>query len=277
MIEIIEQGSWIHYTNRLESKEFISQSTFLSTNYECSATLVVKDMGFEITQAYYSVHRCNDRSRRIEESLPELIGGSASFGGAKIIKKLKDFDGTGKVKELFIECIRGLNQLETFFIDENNLIPREELERRWFQDKKDYCRPHYKERTPIGSWSAYIDAYDYARTKNLFNKSRNYTIIKRNDSQVEVLGAYNDSFHEMRCEFSYNPTTRIITDFDTIIIRAPHYRCFELMHADVNSFIGKPIDQFNKREVNKIYGGGTGCFHLVEIVTDVTAAVIERG
>ena len=276
MIEILEQGSWVNCTNRLNDKEFISQSTFLSTRYECTATLVATS-DYIITQAYYSIHRSNDRSKRIEESLPELIGGSASFDGAKVMKGLKDFDGVGKVQELFIECIRGLDQIETFLGEERGLTTREEIEKLWLQGKEDYCRAHYKERAIVGVWSAHIGAYDYTRVKNFYNKTKTYTIIKRNDSQVQVLGAYNDSFHEMRCEFTYNLADHIITDFDMIVIRAPYYRCFEFMHAEVNSFIGKPIEKFTKREVGKILGGGSGCFHLVEIVSDMALAVIERG
>ena len=277
MIEVIEQGSWIHYTNRLNDTELISQTMFLSTYYECSATLVVKSKGFEITQAYYSVHRCKDRSKRIEESIPELIGGSGKLSGAKAVKGLKDFGDEGKVKELLIECIRGLDQTETYLMEEIGAKTREDVELIWQVGKEDYCRPHYKEWPPIGEWSAHIEAYEHNRTKNYYNKTKTYTIIKRNDSTVEAFGVYNDSFHEMRCEITFNLTDRIISDFDTIIFRAPHYRCLEMMHAEVNSFIGKSIDKFDKREVGKILGGGPGCFHLVDIVANITTAVIERG
>ena len=275
MIRVVEQGSWINYTNKLNDKELISQAMFLSTRYECSATLVATTKGFKITQAYYSVHRCKDRSKRIEESLPELIGGSAHYDGVKAIKELKDFGDDGKVKELFVECIRGLDQAETYLLEELGMKTREDFERYWQKGKEDYCRPYWGKMPGLEEWSTYIGAYDYNRSQNFYNKTKTYTIIQRNDSQIEVVGVYNDSFHEMHSEITYNISDRVITDFDMVVVRAPHDPCYELSHTSADSFIGKPITDFKKREVGKLIGNGPGCFHLVDIVSDMATAVME--
>jgi hypothetical protein len=275
MIKILDQGSWMNYTNRLNDKELISQSMFISTKYECSATLVATAAGFKITQAYCSAHRCGDKSKRIEEPIPELVGGSAHYDGVRAIKGLKDFGDDGKIKELLAECIRGVEQAETYLLAELGFTTREEYETYWQKDKAEYCRPYWGRMPGLDEWSTYIGAYDYSRSQNFYNKCKSYTIIQRNDTQIEVTGVYNDSFHEMHSELKYNTKDHIIADFDMIICRAPHTQCYELTHTAAELFVGKPIDSLKKRDIGKLIGGAPGCFHLVDIVADMALAVSE--
>jgi hypothetical protein len=59
------------------------------------------------------------------------------------------------------------------------------------------------------------------------------------------------------------------------VCRAPHTPCYELSHTKAESFIGQPVDSFKKRDIGKILGGAPGCFHLVDIVYDMSTAVAE--
>jgi len=280
MIKILEQGAWINYTNRFGEKELISQAMFLSTRYDCSATICATSQGYKITQARYSIHRCPDMSKRAEGSLPELVGGSGHYDGVKAIRDLKDFGDDGKVKELLIESIRGLDQAETFLLEELGMKTREEYEIRWQNrvksDPKAYaCRPYDGRMPGLEEWSTHIGAYDYTRTQNFYTKYMSYVILQKNEGETIVSGTYNDSFHEMHTELAFDAASRNIKAFDMIVVRAPHVQCHELSHASAGSFVGQSIDSFSKREVGKIVGGPPGCHHLVEIISTMASAVKE--
>jgi hypothetical protein len=275
MIKVLEQGAWINYTNRFNEKELISQAMFLSSRYECSATMVVTTVGFKITQAYFSIHRCPDMSKRTEEKIPELIGGSGHYDGVRAIKDLKDFGDDGKVKELLAECIRGFEQAETYLLTELGFKTREEYEAYWQKDKAEYCRPYWGKMPGLEEWSTYIGAYDHNRTENFYNKYKSYAILQKKEGEAIISGIYNDSFHEMHSELTYNLGSRNISEFDMIVHRAPHDPCYELSHTAADAFIGKPIDSFKKRDIGKVIGGAPGCFHLVDIVADMALAAIE--
>ncbi|MCL1911882.1 MAG: DUF2889 domain-containing protein [Leptospirales bacterium] len=280
MIKILEQGAWLNYTNRLGDKELISQAMFLSTHYDCSATLCATSKGYKITQASYSIHRCPDMSKRKEADVPELVGGSGHYDGVKAIRELPDHGDNGKVKELFIEAIRGLDQAETFLLEELGMKTREEYEVRWQNrvksDPKAYaCRPYWNRMPGLEEWSTHIGAYDYTRMKGFYTKYMSYVILQKNESEIIVSGTYNDSFHEMHTELTFDAASRNVNAFDMVVVRAPHVQCHELTHTASEHFIGSSIDNLPKREVGKIIGGEPGCHHLVEIVSTMASAVKE--
>ena len=275
MIKALEQGVWINCSNSLNDKELISHAAFLTTRCEYRAVVCATKDKFEITQASYSIHRCPDMSKRREADIPELIGASVMRDRVKAIRNLKDFDDGGKVKELLTECIRGMIQSETYLTSELGYKTREEYEIFWRSDKAGYCRSYGDEMPPIDEWSIYIGAYEHIRVKNFYTKYKSYVILQENEDEAVISGTYNDSFHEMHSELTYNLASRNITAFDMAVIRAPHQACYELSHTAAESFIGKPIDSFSKRETGKIIGGSSGCFHLVDIVYDMVSAAME--
>ena len=280
MIKILEQGAWLNYTNRLNEEELISQAMFLSTRYDCSATICATTRGYKVTQARYSIHRCPDMSKRGEGELSELVGGSGHFDGVKAIRELRDFGDDGKVKELLIESIRGLDQAETYLLEELGMKTREDYERRWQDrvksDPKTFaCRPYDGRMPGLEEWSTHIGAYEHTRTQNFYTKYMSYVIFQKKEGELIVSGTYNDSFHEMHTEFAFDAASRNISAFDMIVVRAPHVQCFELSHTSAESFIGNSIEGFSKREVGKIVGGAPGCHHLVEIITTMASAVKE--
>jgi len=275
MIKVLEQGAWINYSNSLNEEELISQSMFLSTRYDCSATICATKKESKITQAYYSIHRCPDMSKRGEANLPELADLPRSEG-VKAVKGLKDFGDDGKVKELLLECARGLTQSETSLFDLFGFKTREDYEIYWRTDKTSYCRAYGDKMPPLDEWGIHIGAYEHKRKKNFYTKYKSYIILQENEGDEAVIsGTYNDSFHEMHSELTYSLTSRNISAFDIAVVRAPHAPCHELSHVAAESFIGKPVDSFSKREVGKIVGGSSGCFHVVDIVYDIASAAME--
>lgn len=275
MVHMIEQGSYTSSADRISDKELASQTFFLSSAAECCVRLAADVKNFKITKAEYAIHRLNNRDDlRREGAIPDLVGASAYFDGGKAVRALDDFGDDGFIKELLRESIRSICQAETYLISERGFTDRREYEVNWLKDKDDYCRPYRKECMPgLDEWTKHIGADRYARKRNLYNKYKSYSIFKNEGSdEVSAQGTYNDSFHEMSCSFGYREAERKIIAFDMSVCRAPYKPCFELTHASADLFVGKTIDELTKREVGKLIGGALGCFHLVDIVADMTAA-----
>jgi hypothetical protein len=277
MLKVLEQGAYITYANRLNEREVLSQAMFVGSRYESSATIIASVSDFTISKALYSVHRSPDKSARGEGEIPELKGEIANTGASKIVKALRDFGDGGRVKELMNENIRTIMQAETYLYKERGFKTREEYEQFWQSDKSDFCRPYQKKEDfpDLHEWSEHIGAYEHHRMDNLYNKYKSFTIIQKNDTQAIASGTYQDSFHQMYAELTYNLAGRDITEFDMVTMRAPHQACFEMSHMGAGLFVGKKIDELKKREVGKMIGGGPGCFHLVNIITDMTDAARE--
>ena len=278
MIRVLEQGAYISYANRLNEKEILAQSMFVSSRYECSATLIANVNDFAVSSARWSVHRCPNMSARGEGEIKEFAGVTADISAAKLIKSLEDFGDDGKVKELLLEDIRSIMQAETYLFREKGFEDREAYERFWQSDKSDFCRPYQKKENfpDIHEWSNHIGAYEHHRKDNLYNKYKSYVVMQKDDDQAIASGTYQDSFHEMYAEMTYNLAGRDIIAFDMVLRKGPHKACFEMNGFNTKElFVGKSVDELGKREIGRLIGGGPGCFHLVNIVTDLTDAARE--
>lgn len=267
------QGASMLHTDRIGENEMLTKASCLSSDYECAVILKNTILDFKITGAGFGVLRTPD-NRREEGELPELIGGSAGFDGAKEVKALRDFKDGGKIKELFMECLRAVNQSETWVAKEKGYETREDYEEFWQADKNDFCRPYQKKQNfpPLNEWPAHIGAYDYIRTTHLYNKYKSYTIFQEEGDTAFAIGTFQDSFHEMTALIKFGISDKLIKSFDISTYRAPHKPCFDMSHTAAESFKGKPINGFSKKEVGAIIGGGPGCFHLTDIVTDICQA-----
>ena len=310
-MKILEQGAYMNYVNRLNENEVLSQAMLLNTQFEGSASLVFDVAEFKITQARWTIHRANDPDARGESELPDLLGKSAYIDGGKAIKKLPDFsrivksnpapgepvnedescscgcgctggesavsgedsEEWGKIKELLLECIRGAFQAEAFLLEYRGYSNVQDYEVFWQSDKKDYCRPYTGGMPGLEEWPIYIGSHGHYRKENLYNKYKSYCIIDRGSGKAYAIGTYNDSFHEMNVELNYDSQSGIIEDYDMTAVRVPFNPCTELSHTASELFIGKDIRSLAKRDVGKLIGGPMGCFHLVDIVADVAAAV----
>jgi hypothetical protein len=277
MLKVLEQGAYITYANRMNEREVLSQAMFVGSRYESSATIIASVSDFTISRAQYSVHRSPDKGARGEGEIGELKGVIANTDASKIIKGLRDFRDGGRVKELLNENIRTIMQAETYLYRERGFDTREDYERFWQSDKSDFCRPYQKKEDfpDLREWSEHIGACEHHRVDNLYNKYKSFTIIQKNEALAIASGTYQDSFHQMYAELTYNLAGRDITEFDMVTMRAPHPACYEMSHVGTDLFVGKNIDELKKRDVGKIIGGGPGCFHLVNIVTDMIDAARE--
>ena len=272
MIKVIEQGSYMNRVDKLPDGLYSAECSYLGTHYECSVVFYIDARRMETVRASYAVHRTPKNDNLIEGDIPELVGQTCTFAANKIIKGLPDYDGNGFIKELLLENLRGINQAEMYMLEEMGIDGPIEYEKKWLNEKVNYCRPYTGRMPGLYDWPHYVNSLNHFRKQNLYNKYKQYTIISSGGDVVTANTTYQDSFHEMHAQLSYSLTTREITDFDMTMQRWPFAACFEMDHMAAGLFIGKNIDDLTKREVGALIGGSEGCFHLVDIVADVAKA-----
>ncbi len=275
MIKVMEQGAYMNRVDRTEKGKIKATCTFLSTRYECDIVIYADLYEMKIDKTEYSIHRTPSNKEIIESEIPELVGVPCTFDAAKIIKTLPNYDGNGIIKELLLENIRGISQAECYYLEEMNFADPIEYEIYWQRDKTDYCIPYTGRMPELREWPDHINAFNHMRQKNLYNKYKQYTVYSTGGDEATIHGAYHDSFHEMHAYLTYSVTSREISDFDVTMCRWPFDACFALDHWNPGLFIGRNIDELSKREVGKLIGGSYGCFHLVDIVSDMSKAAKE--
>lgn len=272
MVKVIEQGAYMNRVDKLPDGKFIGECSYLGSRYECSIVLYFDAREMKIEKAFYSVHRTPQNDNLTEGEIPELVGEPCTFAASKIIKTLPDYDGNGFIKELLLEDLRGINQAEIYMLEEINIANPIEYEKKWLNEKVNYCRPYTGRMPGVYEWPNYVNSLNHYRTKNLYNKYKQYTLISTGGDEVTISGTYQDSFHEMYAQISYSLTDRTISDFDMTMRRWPFAACFEMDHMASGLFVGKKIDDLTKKETGGLIGGSTGCFHLVDIVADMAKA-----
>lgn len=272
MVKVVEQGAYMNRVDKLPDGKFLAECSYLGTRYECSVVLYIDARQMKTEKAFYSVHRTPQNDNLTEGEIPELEGETCTFAANKIIKTLPDYDGNGFIKEILLEDLRGINQAEIYMLEEIGIADPIEYEKKWLSEKVNYCRPYTGRMPGLYEWPNHVNSLNHYRTQNLYNKYKQYTLITSGGDEATISGTYQDSFHEMYAQMTYSLTERTITDFDMTLRRWPYAACFELDHMASGLFIGKKIDDLTKKETGGLIGGSTGCFHLVDIVSDMAKA-----
>ncbi len=275
MIKVIEQGAYMNRIDKTPDGKITAECSFLSTHYECSVTIYADARGMKTEKVLYAVHRTPQNDNLAQGEIQELAGETCTLAASKIVKTLPDYDGNGYIKELILENLRGINQAEIYMLEEINVANPIEYEKIWLHEKVDYCRPYTGRMPGLYEWPNYVNSLNHYRTRNLYNKYKQYTVITEGGDDIFIDGAYHDSFHEMHAQLTYSATGREISEFDMTMQRWPFAACFEMDHTAAGLFVGKKIDDLTKREVGKLIGGSNGCFHLVDIVADMAKAAMD--
>lgn len=176
------------------------------------------------------------------------------------------------IRELYLEVLRGVLQAEYYMLPERGYTSYIDYELKWGDSMIGNCRPYDGEKPPIDAWAIYVGGPNHYRGYDYYNKYKQFTLIDREDGTVSATGAYHDSFHELTVTLDFQKEDGIITDYEQVTVRVPFDACRELDHLHREQFIGKDIRGFAKRDVGKISGGSSGCYHLVDIVADISDA-----
>ena len=276
MIKVIEQGAYMNRVDKTPDGKITAECSFLGTRYECSVVIYADARGMKTEKVLYAVHRTPQNDNLVQDEISELAGETCTFGASGIIKSLPDYDGNGLIKELLLEDLRGISQAEIYMLEEIGVADPIEYEKIWLDQKVNYCRPYTGRMPGLYDWPHNVNSLNHYRTRNLYNKYKQYTIITEGGDEAVINGTYQDSFHEMHAQISYSMTGRQITGFDMTMQRWPYAACFEMDHTASGLFVGRNIDELTKREIGGMIGGPNGCFHLVDIVADMAKAARDR-
>ncbi|MGN1349738.1 MAG: DUF2889 domain-containing protein [Anaerovoracaceae bacterium] len=286
-LRIIRQGIYENDVRRLSDTESVANSFLLTTDFEGSIALTIKNDTFEIVDAQWSIHRAPDMDRRGEGRAEMLIGDSAFTGDRRNhVKVLPDYSAGqtetpedpkavspewAHIRELYLEAMRGLLQAENYLLYERGFKGIIDYEESWDSD----CRPYHTEKPGVNEWPAYVGSFEHFRKRDLYNKYLQMTLMDNGDRTVTALGTYNDSFHEMSVCFVFDPADGIIQDLSLNHVRVPFKPCHDFQESFAERFIGLNIHDLSKREVGKLIGGSFGCFHFVDIIYDLVEMAAE--
>jgi hypothetical protein len=286
-LRIIKQGIYENDVRRLSDTESAANAFLLTSDFEGSVAVTIKNDTFEIVDAQWGIHRAADMSHRGEGRAELLIGDSAYTGDRRNhIKVLPDYSAGEteisenpadvspewkNIRELYLETLRGLLQAEYYLLYERGYKGIIDYEESWDSD----CRPYHVDKPAVDEWPIYVGAFEHFRKRDLYNKYLQMILMDNGDDTVTALGTYNDSFHEMSACFVFAPSDGIITDFSLNHIRVPFKPCHDFQESFAEKFIGLKLTDLSKREVGKLIGGSYGCFHFVDIIYDLIEMAAE--
>lgn len=305
-MKIISQGTYYNTVKRENEQEVLSEATLVASDFEGFASLRFRPDTYEITEARWAIHRASDPERRGEGTADMLVGESAYADDRRnSIKILPDYsycvdyvappggwegyDPHKKdlrdeppaevsaewelIRELFLECVRGGYQAEEYLLVERGIGTLLNYEKIWDEQKPGYCRPYYPDDMPaLDIWPIHTGNVQHFHTHDLYNKYISFTIMDKGEDDVYAFGVYNDWAHEMDMEV-FCGRDGVIRDYDMNVIRVPYQPCRELDHLNPPELIGMNMKTMTKRDIGRILGGSAGCFHMVDIVADLTTAM----
>ncbi|NPV73624.1 MAG: DUF2889 domain-containing protein [Pelotomaculum sp.] len=267
-MKVLYQGSYFCSVKRVQEQNILAETAFLSTLFEATGKLVVDSKTYSIKEARWDVYRSPGGELNGGGFLPDLIGLEAYFSISGVLNRVISGKASGLIKELLAECVRGVIQAETYIFKERGYDSADDYEQWWRKEHVNSCRYYSNLDRVINSWFDYI-GYNL-RENNLFNRNKSFTVYNDN-GRFYATGHFSDSFHEVGVQLSFNGLDGKIVSCRGDYLRAPDAVCFENISL-LDSFIGRSINGINKKEVAKIAGGPSGCFHLVDIIYDTLVA-----
>ncbi|MBR5228853.1 MAG: DUF2889 domain-containing protein [Firmicutes bacterium] len=172
-----------------------------------------------------------------------------------------------KVRELFLEAVRGAFQAELFLVEERGCKSLAELQERWLEDKNAYCRPYNPPDLELArKWPPFIGLSQHYPLKNTYKKYIQYVQYDEGDGVVRSVSHYNDSTHTMSAEIRYVVETGEILGVENDVQRVPFSICAETEGRNLDWFTGGNVYQLAKRDVGGVIGGPRGCFHMLDVI-----------
>ena len=264
----------IFSTVNKRDSELLSETLILGNNLEAKVTLVVNINSFLIKNAYWEIHKAPTGVTLGHGSTEILNGELAHIEGRKQLKKLLSMNGGVILEYLFSDCVKSLIQAETFVWAERGFESEKAYEKYWDHIEENGCRAYSHPDSQDPTWMVY--SASNPRQNNLFNRCRHYMFIDFNDLQTSVIAGFNDSYHELGVSISMSSEDLMISKCDIDFVRAPMNACYEnFIHGE--KFEGKSILKLEKKEIIDLAGRCYGCYHLVDLITDVSAIARGKG
>lgn len=246
-----------HTSVRDEKSQLLAETIYQDSSREVAARLFVDRKTFSIQEAGLERLGCDG------VLVPELLGMVAYLGAGKELRQALAGIKDPLAAELFAETIRGIVQAETFLYRERGFSSAGEYGRHWNEKYLNSCRYYSNLGRVTRRWEEY-DGHE-RRGGYLFLRSKTYLLYQEAAGSYLVKGALNDSFHEMSIVMQF---AKQIVACSGNMLRVPDEVCCGAMEFlpclhGMDSFPGLP-----KSVLAEMLGGGQGCIHLVDLVSD---------
>lgn len=243
----------------------IATAVIISRRTEAQARLVVGVRDYLIREAVWEVAKAPGGVGSGCGQVPEAVGEKANTGIHSALAGLIEIPEGAVLRALFFECVKGLMQAETYLYIERGYADEASYEAYWMDKESSGCRFYVTHQKDAPSWFEHVGPY--RRTRNLFNRSKNYILSTRGHLSA-IQGTFTDSYHEMACEVVYDRQSGIIEACDLWMFRAPGESCLPTVRQG-DLFVGTNIYNLTRKNVAQIVGGAMGCYHLTDLLADL--------
>lgn len=263
-MKILEQGmNFCSVT--LAEREVNVRTIKISGIEEAVAEFSVTPDTFRFVKGGWEVARSENSADYGRGGLEGLDGMEADFSAASSINELGGVPAV--IKELLRDCVKGVIQAESYLIAERGFKTRSDYDTHWDVIWENSCRYYTYLEKEIMRWTDYVD--QYPRKNLLFTRYKSYNVSASDGGDMELTGAFHDSFHEMNVKLLCG-ADGVVKSLEALFSRAPGPACFECtsLFSNMEGFQVTAA----KRDVGKAIGGAEGCFHMVDLVYDLLEA-----
>ncbi len=261
----IQQFNSVNTVN-IEGDKIVSNTVVIEKHWEGQGTLFMDIKTFKIEKALYELHIKGENPCNICEEIPELKGLSGYMDGKKDMNVLTEKPNGDKLKYMFLQCINGMIQAETYVYKERGFQAPDEYNKYWDKLEENGCRMYSNVDPSDLPWMEY--AGPLSRKINLFNRFKRATLIKKENGDINISASFTDSYHELIVELALIGQDMVVENCDIQFVRAPGVACF---HNSVHGqhFVGRKMKHLNKRDLIESFGKSQGCYHIVDVMLDV--------
>ncbi|MDD4170503.1 MAG: DUF2889 domain-containing protein [Desulfotomaculaceae bacterium] len=255
----------------LGEEQLLAKSILTSTDFEAVGQLITDQSSLRIEQARWAIYRSPGNRLNGGQELPGLKGVEAYLNSGKELTRLVGQEAGGLPRELLAECVRGIVQAESFIFKKRGFPAPQAYEDHWDRGYLSTCRYYSNLELGLRRWYDHIGYCE--RSQNLYNRSKSCTVCRQDDGGLTASGSFIDSFHEIFVQLTLD-SNGIAAGCSVNYLRAPDPVCAESSEHIVK-LIGKDMTQLKKKGIGNLVGGAQGCEHLVDIIYDLSRAVIH--
>lgn len=267
-MELIYQKNWFCTVKRIHNGELLAEATVIQTDLEATGMLKVDQSSFEINDARWEIFRSPEGMYNGSNEAPGLKGATAYFNIGREIRKAAGDAAGGLVRDLLLECVKGVIQSETFLFRERGFSTLRAYSEHWRKVQVDTCRLQSNLHRVTKWWDEYVG--DLKHGLNLFNRTKSTAVYLLPDNFIVHCG-FSDTYHELGLLSRVDPAGRI-QECSSTFLRAPDQVCFECALLP-EGLKGLSLTECNRKQLSQIVGGPQGCDHLSDLVEELRKAV----
>lgn len=259
----IFQRNWYTEVRRSEDGLLRAKTSYVDTNREAVAYLLVNANSFIIEKAIWEEQRSPKPIKVRNRLVTPLHGSEAYFSSGPALKAAAKFLEDPLAVALFSETVKGVIQAETFLVSERGYSSDKEYEEKWTNFFSGSCRYYSNLERVSKSWYEHIG--ESTRKGNLFVRFKTQSFFELEKEKYLLTGNLSDSFHEVNVSLKLNGF--VVEEADGTLLRTPDAVCREAASL-LSNLHGINLEGISKKEVANLLGKGQGCVHVIDTVSD---------